>query len=39
MIDPAKRTVTIFRPGGEHELISGDSVAGFSLDLAEIWAV
>ena len=45
MIDPASRSVTVFRPGRDPELVSGDEiaaegpVAGFVLDLAEIWVI
>ncbi len=46
MIDPATRTVTVFRPGQEPESrvdlesIQGEvPVAGFVLDLREIWAI
>lgn len=46
MIDPATRTVTVFRPGQEPESLAGvesiageGPVAGFVLDLREIWAI
>jgi hypothetical protein len=44
LIDPARRSVTIYRPGREPEAlvaidsIAGeDPVAGFVLDLSEVW--
>ncbi len=46
MIDPAARTVTIFRPGQEPEVLADAStiagegpVAGFVLDLEAIWSI
>jgi Uma2 family endonuclease len=44
LVDPEKRTVEVFRPGGETELrsditkIDGEGpVAGFVLDLIYVW--
>ena len=44
MIDPDRRTVTIYRPGSEPEQLANPSkvegegpVEGFVLDLTEIW--
>jgi Uma2 family endonuclease len=44
LVDPSRKTVEIYRPGREPEVVEGASsvegegpVAGFVLDLARIW--
>jgi Uma2 family endonuclease len=44
LIDPVRKTVSIYRPGREPETLTGvdsiageDPVGGFVLDLSDVW--